>query len=54
MSEKKGFWGRLVGGARRKVITGVLVVGLAAVGVNLPEHVQLAVVTAIDSVIESM
>ena len=56
MSENKktNLWQRLLGIGRKKLISAVVVVGLAAVGVTLPPEAVDAVVFAADAVIEAL
>lgn len=48
----KKIWERIKRAGRKRLISGVVVVGLAAAGISLPEPGQLALVEGISAVIE--
>lgn len=50
----RSVWKRIVGVGRKKLISGALVVGLAAVGVSLPEPAVDALAVGLDAFVEAL
>ncbi|WP_419810676.1 hypothetical protein [Bacterioplanoides sp.] len=48
----RNVWKRIVGVGRKKLISGALIVGLAAVGVSLPEPAVTALAVGLDALVE--